>query len=192
MRLLVLAALATLVSVVHAEHLTIERIFSDPDLNGARPRQAKIAPDGSRVAFLRGREDDQNQLDLWQYDIASGRSERLVDSLALGEARELSDAEKARRERARIAQLKGIVSYRWSPDSRKLLFSVDERLWLHDLDAKDDGQRLRALTPKGFEVNDAKVSPRGGFVSFTSRQNLYVIDLARGLNYQLTRDGGGA
>ena len=36
------------------------------------------------------------------------------------------------------------------------------------------------------------MSPRGGFVSFVSRQNLYVIDLERGLTYQLTKDGGGA
>ncbi|GAA0712456.1 S9 family peptidase [Dokdonella soli] len=190
MRLLLLAALQVLSPLVHAERLTIERIFSDPDLNGPSPRALKIAPDGSRVTFLRGRADDQNQLDLWAYDVASGQSRRLVDSLAIGEQKELSDAEKARRERERIAQLKGIVAYRWAPDSRKLLFSVGERLWLYDLDARP-GQELRALTPKGFEVNDAKVSPRGGYVSFVSRQNLYTIDLARHRNYQLTRDGKG-
>jgi dipeptidyl-peptidase-4 len=183
-----LPALLALSPLVHAERLSIERIYADPDLNGPSPRALKIAPDGSRVGFLRGRADDQNQLDLWQYDIASGTMTRLVDSSAIGEHKELSDAEKARRERERIAQLKGIVSYRWSPDSRKLLFSVDERLWLYDLDAKP-GLTLRAITPAGFEVNDAKVSPRGGYVSFVSRQNLYVVDLARGLNFQLTRDG---
>ena len=187
--LLVLPLLSSF--AVHAERLSIERIHSDPDLNGPSPRSLKIAPDGSRVAFLRGREDDQNQLDLWQYDVAGGAMQRLVDSAALGAHKELSDAEKARRERERIAQLKGIVSYRWSPDSRKLLFSVDERLWLYDLDGKP-GAQLRALTPEGFEVNDAKVSPRGGFVSFVSRQNLYAIDLAHGRNYQLTHDGGGS
>ena len=187
---LLLPALLALSPLVHAERLSIERIYADPDLNGPSPRALKIAPDGTRVGFLRGREDDQNQLDLWQYDVAAGTMQRLVDSAALGEHRELSDAEKARRERERIAQLKGIVSYRWSPDSRKLLFSVDERLWLYDLDGKP-GANLRALTPQGFEVNDAKVSPRGGFVSFVSRQNLYVIDLERNLNYQLTHDGNG-
>jgi dipeptidyl-peptidase-4 len=191
MHRLLLPALLALSPLVHAERLSIERIYADPDLNGPSPRALKIAPDGSRVGFLRGREDDQNQLDLWQYDIATGATQRLVDSSAIGEHKELSDAEKARRERERIAQLKGIVSYRWSPDGRKLLFSVDERLWLYDLDAKSP-TKLRALTPIGFEVNDAKVSPRGGYVSFVHRQNLYVIDLERGLNYQLTHDGAGA
>ena len=190
MRFLLLAVLTGLSVCVHAERLSIDRLFSDPDLNGPSPRSLTIAPDGSRVAFLRGREDDQNQLDLWEYEVASGRTRRLVDSLALGTHKELSDAEKARRERERIAQLKGIVAYRWAPDARKLLFSVGERLWLYDLDAKP-GTGLRALTPEGLEVNDAKVSPRGRYVSFVSRQNLYTIDLHSGRTYQLTRDGKG-
>lgn len=183
------AALAASVPAV-AEKLTVERLYSDPDLNGPSPRSLKIAPDGGRVTFLRGRADDQNQLDLWQFDVAGGEATRLVDSSALAETTELSDAEKARRERERIAHLKGIVAYRWAPDSRKLLFTVGERLWLYDLDAKP-GAEARALTPEGLEVNDAKVSPRGGYVSFVNRQNLYAIELASGKTYQLTRDGNG-
>ena len=124
-----LCAVAMAISVpVMAEKLTIERIYGDPDINGPSPRALKIAPDGSAVTFLRGREDNQNQLDLWIYEVASGTTRRLVDSSAFGLAPELSDAEKARRERERIAQLLGIVSYRWSPDSRKLLFGIAERL----------------------------------------------------------------
>ncbi len=173
-----------------AAKLTVDRIWSDPDINGPSPRGLKISPDGSRVTFLRGRADDQNRLDLWQYDIASGRTERLVDSTALGREVELSDAEKARRERERIAAFKGIVAYRYSPDGRKLLFGVAERLWLYDFDAKPDA-RFRALTPAGLDVIDAKVSPRGHYVSFVSRQDLYVIDLDHDRSYRLTHDGAG-
>jgi dipeptidyl-peptidase-4 len=186
-----LCAVAMAISVpVMAEKLTIERIYGDPDINGPSPRALKIAPDGSAVTFLRGREDNQNQLDLWIYDVATGTTRRLVDSSSFGVAAELSDAEKARRERERIAQLAGIVSYRWSPDSRKLLFGIGERLWLYDLDAKPD-MALRALTPAGLDVIDAQVSPGGRFVSFVSKQNLYSVDLHTGLNYQLTTDGKG-
>ncbi|MGA8278352.1 MAG: S9 family peptidase [Rhodanobacteraceae bacterium] len=173
-----------------AAKLSVDRIWSDPDVNGPIPRGLQIAPDGSRVTFLRGRADDQNRLDLWQYDIARGKAERLVDSTALGHDVELSDAEKARRERERIAAFKGIVAYRYAPDGRKLLFGVGERLWLYDFDAKADA-RLRALTPAGLDVIDAKVSPRGRYVSFVSRQDLYVIDLDHDRSYRLTRDGAG-
>ena len=190
MRVLLCAAAMAISVPVMAEKLTIERIYADPDINGPSPRALKIAPDGSRVGFLRGREDDQNQLDLWVFEVASGTTRRLVDSAALSTGAELSDAEKARRERERIAALHGIVSYRWSPDSRKLLFGVGERLWLYDLDAKP-GAELRALTPAGLDVIDAQVSPHGRYVSFVSKQNLYTVDLHTGLNYQLTRDGKG-
>ena len=184
-----IAAMAISCSAM-AEKLTIERIYADPDINGPSPRALKIAPDGSRVAFLKGRENDQNQLDLWTFDVASGRTARLVDSTALGPASELSDAEKARRERERISQLRGIVSYRWSPDSHKIIFGLGERLWLYDLDGKP-GAEVRGLTPAGLDVIDAQVSPKGRYVSFVSKQNLYTIDLVTGLNYELTRDGKG-
>jgi dipeptidyl-peptidase-4 len=191
MRWMLLPILLSWTSLAMAERLSVERIYSDPELSGASPRALTIAPDGRHVGFLRGREDDQNQLDLWIHDIASGQATRFVDSRALGEGRELSDAEKARRERQRIAGTRGIVSYRWSPDGKRLLFTLDERLWLGDLAAAGD-QRLRALTPKGLDVIDAKVSPRGGFVSFVSDQNLYTIDLADGRILQLTHDGAAA
>ncbi|MEP7096349.1 MAG: S9 family peptidase [Dokdonella sp.] len=190
MRSFLLATILILSPLVHAERLSIERIFSDPDLNGPGPRALQIAPDGSRVTFLRGRSDDQNQLDLWAYEVANGKTQRLVDSTAIGEQKELSDTEKARRERQRIAQFKGIVSYRWSPDSRGLLFSAGERLWLYDLHAKP-GAELRALTAQGVEVSDAKVSPKGGFVSYISAQNLHVINLSSGRDIALTADGRG-
>ncbi|MCW5580209.1 MAG: S9 family peptidase, partial [Luteimonas sp.] len=118
MRALLLLAVLFWSCAVAAERLTIERMFGDPDLAGPSPRALKIAPDGRHVAFLRGRDDDQNQLDLWLHEVRSGKAHRLVDSRALGGEHELSDAEKARRERARIAASKGIVSYLWSPDGK--------------------------------------------------------------------------
>ncbi len=191
MRALLFLAILSWSSWVSAERLSIDRIFGDPDLSGPSPRALTIAPDGRHVAFLRGRAEDQNQLDLWLHDVAGGKATRAVDSRALSEHKELSDAEKARRERERIAGLKGIVSYRWSPDGKRLLFTLDERLWLYDL-AAPKARALRALTPKGLDAIDAKVSPRGGFVSFVSGQNLQVIDLASGRITPLTQDGGGA
>lgn len=190
MRALLLLAVLSWSCAVAAERLTIERMFGDPDLAGPSPRALKIAPDGRHVAFLRGRDDDQNQLDLWLHEVRSGKAHRLVDSRALGGEHELSDAEKARRERARIAASKGIVSYLWSPDGKRLLFTLDERLWLYDLTAPRD-KALRALTERGREVADPKVSPRGGFVSYVSGQNLHLIDLRSGQSTQLTYDGGG-
>ena len=77
MRRFLLARVLAVSPFVHAEHLTVDRLFSDPDINGPSPRALQIAPDGSRVTFLRGRSDDQNQLDLWTYEVASGTTRQI-------------------------------------------------------------------------------------------------------------------
>ena len=80
-----------------ANDLTLERIFADPALSGPTPRGVKISPDGKRVGLLRGRPEDRHQLDLWTYDVKSGRLELRVESAQLVPNEQLSDAERARR-----------------------------------------------------------------------------------------------
>ncbi|HET7845537.1 MAG TPA: S9 family peptidase, partial [Xanthomonadales bacterium] len=153
------------------------------------PRALKVAPDGARVTFLRGKADNQAQLDLWEYDVASGKTRLLVDSKLLApEGEQLSDAEKARRERARMLALSGIVEYDFSPDGKRLLFPLNGELYLHDL-AKTGRDAVRQLTHGEGFATDPKVSPKGGFVAFVRDRNLWVIDVAAGTQVQLTQDG---
>ncbi|MCD9027274.1 S9 family peptidase [Luteimonas sp. BDR2-5] len=169
--------------------LTLEAITGDAPLAGPTLMKPQVASDGSRVTFLRGRDDDRNRLDLWEYDIASGQTRMLVDSRVVLPGEEtLSDAEKARRERQRIAGQSGIVDYQWAPDARTLLFPLGGELYLYDL-AKTGSDAVRKLTDGEGFATDPKLSPRGGFVSFVRDRNLWVIDLASGTPRQLTRDG---
>ena len=63
-------------------------------------------------------------MDLWQLDLESGKTSLLVDADQLEvAATELSDEEKARRERLRIAS-SGIIEYQWSKDAKALLFPL--------------------------------------------------------------------
>jgi dipeptidyl-peptidase 4 len=191
MRTMLLAGLMAVSMPAMSEKLTIERIFDDPAVLGTTPRGLKISPDGARVTFLRGKADDQNALDLWEYNLADGATRLLVDSRLLQPAEEvLSDAEKATRERQRIAGLKGIVNYRWAPDGQRLLFPLAGQLFLYDL-AAPPAQAVRSLTPKDAEVIDAQVAANGRYVSFVSRQNLWVVDLKTDLKLRLTDDGKG-
>ncbi len=174
---------------VHAEKLTLEAITGNAPLSGPTLMKPKVAPDGSRVTFLRGKDSDRNQLDLWEYDIASGQTRLLVDSkVVLPGAENLSDEEKARRERQRIAAMSGIVDYQWSPDAKTLLFPLGGELYLYDL-GKQGRQAVRQLTRGEGFATDPKISPKGGFVSFVRERNLWVIDLASGRQVQLTGDG---
>jgi len=107
---------------VQAKPLSLERIFDDPSLSGKAPVQLKFSPDGSRVTYLQGKTDDYNRYDLWEYNLKDNTNRILVDSAKLFSGPEnLSDEEKARRERQRIFG-KGILEYKWSKDGKALLF----------------------------------------------------------------------
>lgn len=181
--------LATAAPVAHAEKLTLQAITGPLPLSGPTLMKPQVAPDGSRVTFLRGKDSDRNQLDLWEYDIASGQTRLLVDSkVVLPGGEQLSDEEKARRERQRIAAFSGIVDYQWSPDAHALLFPLGGELYLYDL-RKQGSAAVRQLTHGEGFATDPKISPQGGYVSFVRGRNLWVIDLATGKQVQLTRDG---
>ncbi len=195
MRLLATIAMTLIASTAAATpppsagKLTLEAITGDAPLSGPTLMAAKIAPDGSRVTFLRGKDGNRNQLDLWEYHIDSGQTRMLVDSREVLPGEEtLSDEEKARRERQRIAGLSGIVDYHWAPDSNRLLFPLGGELYLYDLSPRG-GDAVRKLTSGGGFATDPKLSPKGGFVSFVRARNLWAIDLASGREIQLTRDG---
>nr|WP_298120756.1 S9 family peptidase [uncultured Pseudoxanthomonas sp.] len=188
---LALFALMTFATALpaHAEKLTLEAITGSAPLTGPTLTKPQVAPDGSRVTFLRGKDSERNRLDLWEYDIASAQTRLLVDSSVVLPGEEvLSDEEKARRERQRIAALSGIVDYQWSPDGKALLFPLGGELYFYDL-AKSGKDAVRKLTDGGGFATDPKISPKGGFVSFIRDRNLWVIDLADGKEVQLTRDG---
>ena len=188
---LALFALMTLATALpaHAERLTLEAITGNAPLSGPTLTKPQVAPDGSRVTFLRGKDSDRNRLDLWEYDVASGQTRLLVDSSVVLPGEEvLSDEEKARRERLRIAALTGIVDYQWSPDGKALLFPLGGELYLYDL-SRSGKDAVRKLTDGGGFATDPRISPKGGFVSFVRERNLWAIDLASGKEIQLTRDG---
>ncbi|MCE2873381.1 MAG: S9 family peptidase [Xanthomonadales bacterium] len=174
------------------ERLTLERLFSGPDLAGASLRSARFSPDGKLVTYLQGSAESKDRLDLWAHDIATGRNALLVDSRSLvADEGTLSPEEEARRERQRTVALAGIVDYQFSADSRLLLIPIAGDLFLYDLKAPRAGPAVRRLTSTAAAETDARFSPRGRFVSFVREQNLYVIEVATGRETAVTREGAG-
>lgn len=171
------------------QRLTLEAIAGDVSLSGPSLLKPKVSPDGRYVTFLRGKPADKNRLDLWAYEVATGQTLRLVDADDVLPGTEvLSDEEKARRERQRIASLNGIVDYQWAPGAQSLLFPLGGELYLVDLE-KSGKNAVRKLTNGEGFATDPKLSPRGGYVSFIRDRNLWVIDLASGQSIPLTDDG---
>ena len=114
---------------VAQKRLTIDRIFASPDLNGPAPRQLKLSPDGRFATLLKALPEDRERYDLWAMDTSTGQMRILVDSAKIGGG-EISEAEKMRRERARVGGTKGIVEYEWAPDGKSALVrSTATSIW---------------------------------------------------------------
>jgi len=152
-----------------AQSLTFERVFASPGLSGAVPRGVKLSPDGRYLTLLRNRADDRERYDLWGFDRTTGKWTMLVDSLKLGSGKDLSEAEKMQRERLRIGDLKGIVTYEWAADSKAILVPLDGDLYL----ARLDGTVQRLSDTPEDELNPA-LSPKGAYVSFVRGQRLWT------------------
>lgn len=169
-----------------SQELTIERLYASPSLNGPTPTGVKYSPDGQRVTFLKAREDDSSRYDLWQFDVASGEQSMLVDSKLLDpDEVELSEEEKALRERKRIAGRKGIVSYDWGTADTILVPLGGD---LHLVTLTDSGPKTRQLTDTEAYEYDARISPDGQYVSFVRDGAVFAVDLETSEEMQLTPD----
>ena len=177
---LVVPAMAT-------ENLTIERIFDSPALEGSSPNSVKVSPDGQRVTFLQGKTTDYERYDLWEYNIATGKTQMLFNSDDLHSGPEtLSDEEKARRERMRLSG-SGIVNYFWSDDGKALLFPLAGDAYYFRL---GDDKAQKILDTEAFET-DIRFSPKANFISYVREQNLFIKDINTQIETQLTFDGKG-
>ena len=174
---------------IDSGQLTLARLYAEPALGGQPPISMKLSPDGLRVTFLRGKPENSFALDLWSYDTRSKKTALLVDSAKITGAPEtVSEEEKSRRERMRIAALSGIVDYHFSKDGKQLLFPLSGTLYLYNLSSA----AVQTLTDvKAGAVSDPQFSPKGNFVSFVRGGNLYAVELASKRLIALSKDGGG-
>lgn len=165
--------------------LPVQRLFADPPLTGRPPVQVKLAPDGSRVAFLRPAQDDRERLDLWCWDRASERLEERVNASSWDDGA-LTAAERAERERRRQFA-GGITAYSWHPDGHRVLLTVGGQAVLHDLTSG----AMSPVTRPETRQTGITLSRTGRYVSAVRAGDLYLHDLHTGVERRVTDDGGG-
>lgn len=141
-----------------------------------QPRSFTVAPDGSRVVFLRSMAGDDPVTCLWVLDPETGEERVVFDPRrhGLGEEGELSEAERARRERVR-ERSSGVTAYAADREVRRVVFTVSGRPFVVDLveDWMDE------VTVPGT-VDDPRIDPTG-------RRVAYVVD---GALHVRALDGG--
>ncbi|MFG2091473.1 prolyl oligopeptidase family serine peptidase [Spirillospora sp. NPDC048824] len=137
------------------------------------PRAFQIAPDDSRVAFLRTRAGDDPVTCLWTLDTATGEERCVADPAALDVPGEenLPAEERARRERAR-EQAGGIVGYATDRAMRQAVFTLGGSLHVADLDTG----LVREL-PAQAPVFDPRPDPAGRRIAYVSGRTLRLIEM---------------
>ncbi|MER5635826.1 alpha/beta fold hydrolase [Kitasatospora sp. NPDC002227] len=128
------------------------------------PRSFAVAPDGSRVAFLRSRSGTDRANLLWTLDPATGEERVAADPVALlgGGEEDLSPAEKARRERSREGSA-GIVGYALDASGSLAVFALSGRLFTTDL-VTGAARELPAAGP----LVDPRPAPDGSLVAYAN------------------------
>ncbi len=134
------------------------------------PHTFAIAPDGSRIVFLRTQSGTGNITCLWVRS-ATG-DERLVadpQQLLSGGAESISRAERARRERARQSAA-GVVSFTTDDAVSIAVFALSGQIFVADLATGDVSQ----LTTPG-PVIDPRPDPSGARIAYVADGALRVI-----------------
>ncbi|MFG3159374.1 prolyl oligopeptidase family serine peptidase [Streptomyces sp. NPDC048232] len=135
------------------------------------PRSFTVAPDGSRVAFLRSGTGTDRANSLWVLDVDGGTEHVAADPRALlgGAEEALSPEERARRERSREGGA-GIVGYATDSAVELASFALSGRLFAAGLRAGT----ARELSTPG-PVIDPRPSPDGRHIAYAARGGLRVV-----------------
>ncbi|MCH0556012.1 S9 family peptidase [Streptomyces sp. MUM 16J] len=135
------------------------------------PRAFTVAPDGSRVAFLRSGSGTDRANSLWVLDPRGGAERLAADPRVLlgGASEELSPQEQARRERSREGGA-GIVGYATDAAVELASFALSGRLFTTELQAGTT-RELRVPGP----VIDPRPSPDGRHIAYVARGALRVV-----------------
>jgi dipeptidyl-peptidase-4 len=163
-----------------AEEITFPRQFARTQrFSLGVPRSFTVAPDGSRVLFLRSRAGDDPVSCLWQLDLASG-TERLVadpQTLLTGADEDVPAQERARRERSRQGGA-GVVAYATDAAATVAVFTLSGRLFAAGLGTGRPGLGGGVTElPVAGPVIDPRPDPAGSHVAYVAAGALRVVGI---------------
>jgi dipeptidyl-peptidase-4 len=149
-----------------------------------RPARAKPTPDGKAVLFLRA-QPRVARLRLYEFDVATGKMRELLtpEELLHSAEEHLSPEEKARRERQRVS-VGGFTDFQLSEDGTHILLSLSGKLYL----VRRSDRKVTELGT-GPGVLDPKFTPDGHAVSYVRDHDVYLYDLAKGVEQRVTTGG---
>lgn len=168
------------------------------------PRSAQTVGDGSRALFLRSDGPENLVTALWLswFDESGEHHEtKLADPRELlgatADSEDVPAEEKARRERAREGGT-GIVGYSAGDDGNRIVFTINGRLFLTDIDWNDETgapePHTRELAGEWLDEDPAmytpvlnpRIAPDGEHVLYTTGSYLMLVDIGGELGDRIT------
>ncbi|MER7754325.1 prolyl oligopeptidase family serine peptidase [Kitasatospora sp. NPDC097643] len=136
------------------------------------PTQPSVTADGATVLFLRSRGGTDPLTCLWALDTGTGEERLIADPAALGAGEgdgELPEAERIRRERARVSA-GGITAYSTDATGRLAVFTLGGALWLADCE-RGTVRPVRTAA----EVYDPRLDLAGRRIAYVGGGALRVV-----------------
>jgi dipeptidyl-peptidase-4 len=163
--------------------LTVDRIYSEPSLNGRLTRGIAWTPDSKQISFFESNATGKaGRTELWSVDVASGQrrvnlSAEKLESVLPADAEQSTQATGLGRHAP--------AEYQWAPGGSALLFQGATSLAWFDLKT----QTSRGLVSGKERIADPKISPDGKYVSFVRNHNLWLVSVADGKERAFTEGG---
>ena len=151
------------------------------------PIPLAITPDGT--VLFRRTPPRSRVADLYALDARTGAERKLAaaDTLLAGEGEELSDAERARRERTRTST-RGVVDVDVARDGKTALVPLGDRVFVVDVAT---GKAREVAVGDGYPY-DPRLAPDGKTVAFVRDGEVWLAGVDGRAPRQLTRGAGGA
>lgn len=165
--------------------LSVERIYSPPSLSGRPLRDTMWSPDGKRLTYL---DDSEGEPQIVAVDAAAGQRRVLVDAQRL---REVLLPPASRGQQTGLGRVSP-PRYLWAPSGQTLLFISARELFWYDLKTGSAKRLLgdaNGAAGRAGDIDDAKISPDGQWVSFLRDHDVWVVSTVGGEPRQLTRGG---
>lgn len=162
--------------------LTLDRLYSLPNLIGTAPSGFAWSGDGRRLAFL-WNDEGVNFRDVWVLDAddPDGEPRRVTWMPRTPVRADESDPVAAARAAEHRERDAGVDSIVWHPDGRHVLAGFAGDLWL-----ASDTEAPRRLTETDARENRAAYSPDGSALAFMRNGNLWRMAIDSGEATRLT------
>jgi len=163
----------------------IRKWLDESQIFGIEPIELKWHSNGDVCAFL-WNEAGQNYLDIYIYYPSGNKRERLTDSVELEIQNLLLDEDRSDKIKARSEiKTSGISEFVFHTKKKQIYFLYDKDIYRIDLDDKKSERVTRTVE----EESCIKISPDGKWLSFVRVNNIWILGIDDGYEFQLTDTG---